>query len=81
MIRLQRRFGSLSRPLPGRQHYAPSIDPAVFVATVDNPLWPLKPGTGFHYKGTRGKTQQTDEILERVVKGHHEACRLVSVTH
>src|SRR5436190_17308562 len=43
--------------------YDPSVDPADFVARVDNPLWPLKPGTAFHYVGTRGNTPQTDDEL------------------
>jgi hypothetical protein len=43
--------------------YSPSIDRANFVATVDNPYWPLKPGTGFHYRGVRGTTPQTDDAL------------------
>jgi hypothetical protein len=41
--------------------YSPSIDPANFVATVDNRYWPLKPGTAFHYKGVRGNTAQSDD--------------------
>ncbi len=43
--------------------YSPSIDPAGFVATVDNPYLPFKPGTGLHYKGVAedGKTPQTDD--------------------
>jgi hypothetical protein len=41
--------------------YAPTIDPANFVAMVDNPYWPLKPGTTFHYEGVRGTTPQTDD--------------------
>src|SRR5262249_38588955 len=48
-------------PIHGR--YAPAIDPANFVSTVDNPLWPLKPGTGFHFRGTRGTTPQTDDEI------------------
>ena len=43
--------------------YDPSVDPADFVARVDNPLWPLKPGTAFHYVGTRGNTPQKDDEL------------------
>ena len=31
------------------------------MATVDNPLWPLKPGTAYHYQGARGTTPQTDD--------------------
>src|SRR5207253_1325328 len=41
--------------------YSPSINPANFVATIDNPYFPLKPGTGFHYKGVRGTIPQTDD--------------------
>ena len=45
--------------------YKPTIDPANFVATIDNPYFPLKPGTGFHYKGVAedGKTPQTDDMF------------------
>lgn len=45
--------------------YSPRIDPSNFVATVDNPYFPLKPGTGFHYRGVAedGKTPQTDDMV------------------
>jgi hypothetical protein len=45
--------------------YSPTIDPANFVATIDNRYFPLKPGTGFHYKGVAedGKTPQTDDMV------------------
>jgi hypothetical protein len=45
--------------------YAPKIDPANFVATIDNRYFPLLPGTGFHYRGVaeNGKTPQTDDML------------------
>jgi hypothetical protein len=46
---------------PIHGHYAPTIDPANFVARVDNPYWPLKPGTGYHFKGVRGTTAQRDD--------------------
>jgi hypothetical protein len=46
-------------PLHGR--YSPSIDPANFVSSIDNRYLPFKPGTGFHFKGVRGKTPQTDD--------------------
>src|SRR4051794_36507719 len=42
--------------------YAPKIDPAHFVAGVDNPYFPLKPGTTFHYKGQADGTPQTDDM-------------------
>jgi hypothetical protein len=43
--------------------YSPSIEPANFVRTIDNPYWPLKPGTGYHYEGVRGMTPQTDDEI------------------
>ena len=46
-------------PIHGK--YSPSIDPSNFVATIDNPYWPLKAGTTFHYEGVRGATPQTDD--------------------
>jgi len=52
---------SASSLAPVRKPYAPSIDPANFVRTVDNPYWPLKPGTGFHFTGARGQVPQTDD--------------------
>ena len=52
---------SASSLAPVNGTYSPSIDPANFVATIDNPYWPLKPGTAFHYEGLRGTTPQTDD--------------------
>ena len=43
--------------------YSPSIDPANFVSVIDNRYWPLKPGTGYHYKGVRGTTHQADDEI------------------
>jgi hypothetical protein len=50
-------------PIHGR--YSPTIDPADFVARIDNRYFPLLPGTGFHYKGVaeNGKTPQTDDMV------------------
>jgi hypothetical protein len=48
---------------PIHGHYAPSIDPAKFARKVDNRYFPLKPGTGFHMEGVRGKTPQTDDSV------------------
>jgi hypothetical protein len=61
--------GSASSLAPIRGSYSPSIDPANFVAGVDNRYWPLVPGTRFHYEGVRGRTPQTDdELVTRRVK-------------
>jgi hypothetical protein len=50
---------SVLAPLHGS--YAPSIDPADFVQTIDNRYWPLVPGTGYRYAGVRGSTRQLDD--------------------
>ena len=55
--------GSASSLAPIRGSYSPSIDPANFVAGVNNRYWPLVPGTRFHYQGVRGRTPQTDDEL------------------
>ncbi len=54
---------SASSLAPIRGRYSPSIHPADFVRVVDNPYWPLRPGTAFHFKGVRGTTPQTDDEL------------------
>jgi hypothetical protein len=48
-------------PIHGK--YRPHIRAKNFVRRVDNPFWPLKPGTGWHYKGVKGKTPQTDDEI------------------
>jgi hypothetical protein len=53
--------GSASSLAPIHGTYAPSIDPANFVAAVDNRYWPLKPGMGFHFRGMRGTTPEVDD--------------------
>jgi hypothetical protein len=50
---------------PIHGNYSPSIDPADFVARIDNHYFPLEPGTAFHYRGVMedGKTPQTDDMV------------------
>jgi hypothetical protein len=48
-------------PVSGK--YSPTITPANFTSTIDNRYWPLKPGTGYHYKGVRGTTHQRDDEI------------------
>ena len=57
--------GAASAPPPWALHgaYAPRIDPANFVARVDNRYFPLEPGTAFHYLGYSGTTPQTDDMV------------------
>jgi hypothetical protein len=52
--------GSAPSLAPIHGKYSPLINPANFVATINNRYWPLKPGTTYHYKGVRGTTPQTD---------------------
>ena len=42
--------------------YSPVIDPANFVARVDNPYFPLVPGTVFHYEGTKDGQPQNNDV-------------------
>ena len=55
--------GSASALAPLHGHYSPAIDSKDFVRIVDNPYWPLPAGTGYHFKGVRGTTAQTDDEL------------------
>jgi hypothetical protein len=57
--------GSASSLAPVSGTYSPGIDPANFVDMVDNRYFPLKPGTGFHYRGVAedGKTPQSDDMV------------------
>jgi hypothetical protein len=64
--------GAAISPPPGQLApihgtYAPKIDPANFVASIDNRYLPYKPGTKFHFEGVRGTTPQTDDevVLHR----------------
>jgi hypothetical protein len=49
-------------PAPVTLPYSPKIDPANFVVGVDNPYFPLKPGTTLRYRGVaeNGTTPQVD---------------------
>ncbi len=54
---------SASQLAPIRGRYAPVIRPSNFVDVVDNPYWPLEPGTAFHFKGVRGTRPQADDMV------------------
>lgn len=43
--------------------YTPTIDPANFVATINNRYLPLQPGTTFVYEGTSDGAQQRNEVV------------------
>lgn len=48
--------------LRSAEPYAPTIDPADFVATVDNPYFPLVPGTRWVLRGSGDAAGEMDEI-------------------
>src|SRR5262245_45119699 len=43
--------------------YAPVIKAGDLAATIDNPYFPLRPGTGFHYRGVKDGKPQTDNMV------------------
>jgi hypothetical protein len=58
---------STSSPAPApsasASDYLPAIDPANFVSTVDNPFFPLAPGTTYVFEGIRDGRGQHDEFV------------------
>jgi hypothetical protein len=78
--------GSTSPPpgalAPIHGAYAPKIDPANFVATIDNRYLPYKPGARFHFEGVRGRTRQSDNqvVLHRIKRVLSVRCTIVRDT-
>jgi hypothetical protein len=46
-----------------QEAYAPVIDPANFVSVIDNPYWPLTPGTTYIYEGQTEKGNERNEVF------------------
>jgi hypothetical protein len=65
--------GSTSSPAPSDSapvidpgdggHYSPHIDPANFVTAIDNPYFPLRPGTRWEYDGVSDGEKEHDEVV------------------
>src|SRR5690349_5500034 len=57
----------------GPAPYDPAIDPTNFVATIDNPYYPLVPGTTFIYEGQTANGLEHNEVAvthnTRVIDG------------
>jgi hypothetical protein len=66
--------GACQAVLPGWL-YNPRIDPADFVATIDNSFYPLEPGTTFVYEG-----QTADGPERNEVEVTHETKQILGVT-
>jgi hypothetical protein len=60
---------------PSPAAYNPKIDPASFVSLVDNPLYPLKPGTVWEY--TVNKEGATEKVVITVMR---ETKKILGVT-
>jgi hypothetical protein len=71
-------------PAPVTLPYSPSIDPANFVAGVDNRYFPLVPGTSLRYRGVaeNGRTPQTDvaAVTHRTKRIRGVSCTVVRDT-
>jgi hypothetical protein len=64
---------------PALTPYAPSIQPAHFVGTVDNPYFPLEPGTTYRYRGTTEGEVEKDvvTVLEKTKEVMGVTCTVV----
>jgi hypothetical protein len=73
---------SASDLAPVRRPYSPKVDPADFVTTIDNPLFPLRRGTTFLYRGARERMPQVDEevVTHRTEEILGIACTVVRDT-
>jgi hypothetical protein len=62
--------------------YAPTIDPANFVRTIDNRYLPYSPGMRIRFTGVRGTTPQVDQqvVLHRTVTILGVTCTVVRDT-
>lgn len=56
-------FRALASDATPEPAYTPTIEPGNFVATIDNPFYPLIPGTLFVYEGTKDDVKQRNEVL------------------
>ena len=58
----QRKFRIAACGKLGPAPYSPAIDPVNFVATVDNPYYPLPPGTTYVYEGNTAAGLEHNEV-------------------
>ena len=54
--------GSGSLGPPSDPDYDPMLDPADFGGPIDNPLFPLVPGTTFHFEGESDGESQSNDV-------------------
>jgi hypothetical protein len=66
---------STQAPSPTASESSGAIDPANFVSVIDNPYYPLTPGTTLVYEGTRDGKSQRD-----VVQVTHDTTVVMGVT-
>lgn len=57
-------FASIAQSGVASESLSTSIDPASYVRTIDNPYFPLQPGTVFFYEGKKdGKVQRDRSVV------------------
>jgi hypothetical protein len=68
--------GTNEQPVRAIAAYAPRIDPADFSTTVDNPFFPLVPGTRWVYNGAG----DAGEVEQKVVEVTRQTRKVMGVT-
>ena len=56
-------------PVDAAVPYQPAIDPADFVSAIDNPYWPLTPGTSYEFESADEQTKVVVTSERRTVMG------------
>ncbi len=64
-----------STPTGSPPDWNPVLDPADFVAVVDNPYYPLVPGTTFHYVAETEDGTETNDVIVT-----HETRQILGIT-
>jgi len=72
-------LSALSLTLAGATDATDDINPEDFTVTIDNPFFPLQPGTTFIYKGRKQLSKERDEfaVTDRTIVIDGVTCRVV----
>jgi len=72
-------LSALSLTLAGATDATDDINPEDFTVTIDNPFFPLQPGTTFIYKGRKQLSKERDEfaVTDRTIVIDGATCRVV----
>ena len=64
----------------GQSPYDPEINPADFVAQIDNPYYPLRPGTTFVYRSDKTSSTSTETVTRETITILGVTCVIVTST-